>query len=218
MHDDFWRERWETGQIGFHQHEVHPFLARWWTSLGVPTDARVYVPLCGKSLDMVWLAEHGHHVIGSELIPAAISQYFSERGLVPTAKRRGGYRHYAAGPYEILEGDALGLTTADAGPVRAAYDRAALVALPPHMRGDYAASLARLLSPGSPALMVAFEYPQEMRGGPPFSVGVDEIRELFGPEFEVEELERLDVIGTNPKFAELGIPALYETALRLTRN
>lgn len=218
MHHDFWRERWETGQIGFHQHEVHPFLARWWTSLGVPADSRVYVPLCGKSLDMVWLADHGHRVIGSELIPAAIAQFFRDRGLVPATTRRDGYRHHAAGPYEILEGDALGLTTAEVGPVQAAYDRAALVALPSEMRQDYAASLARLLSPGSPALLVAFEYPQEKRGGPPFSVEADEIRELFEPEFQLEEIERLDVIRTNPKFAELGIPALFETAFRLTRR
>lgn len=218
MHHDFWHERWETGQIGFHQRAVHPFLARWWRSLGVPADSRVYVPLCGKSLDMVWLAERGHRVIGSELIPEAISQFFNEVGLVPTTVGRGEYRHHAAGAYEILEGDALGLTTAEVGPVQAAYDRAALVALPPEMRRDYAASFARLLSPGTSALLVAFEYPQEMRGGPPFSVEADEIRELFQPDFRLEELERLDIIGTSPKFAELGIPALFETAFRLTRT
>ncbi len=217
MHHEFWRERWEAGQIGFHQHEVHPFLTRWWTSLEVPADSRVYVPLCGKSLDMVWLAERGHRVVGSELIPAAISQFFSDRGLIPKTIARGGYRLHTAGPYELLEGDALGLTTAEVGPVQAVYDRAALVALPAGMRRDYAASLARLLRPGAPALLVAFEYPQEMRGGPPFSVEADEVRELFERDFRVEELERLDVIAMNPKFAELGIPALFETAFRLTR-
>jgi thiopurine S-methyltransferase len=217
MHQDFWRERWETGQIGFHQHDVHPFLARWWTSLEVPAGSRVYVPLCGKSLDMVWLAGRGHCIVGSELIPAAISQFFSDRRLAPEVLTRGDHRIHAAGPYELLEGDALGLTTAEVGPVQAAYDRAALVALPAEMRKDYAASLARLLPPGAPALLVAFEYPQEMRGGPPFSVEADEVRELFEREFRLDELERLDVIATNPKFAELGIPALFETAFRLTR-
>ncbi len=218
MHQEFWRERWETGQTGFHQHEVHPFLARWWTSLEAPAGSRVYVPLCGKSLDMVWLTERGHRVVGSELIPEAISQFFGDRGLVPQTVARGGYRFHAAEPYELLEGDALGLTTADVGPVQAAYDRAALVALPTEMRRAYAASLARLLPPGAPALLVAFEYPQEMRGGPPFSVEAEEVHGLFESGFRVDELERLDVIATNPKFAELGIPALFETAFRLTRR
>jgi thiopurine S-methyltransferase len=217
MHHEFWHERWQAGQIGFHQAEVHPFLTRWWPTLAMPSGARVYVPLCGKSLDMAWLAEQGHRVVGSELIPIAITEFFGDRGLAPSTTVRDGCRVHAAGPYEILEGDALGLTTAQLGPVQAAYDRAALVALPPGMRRDYAASLARLLPPGAPALLVAFEYPQEMRGGPPFSVATDEVRELFEPAFRLEELERMDVIATNPKFAELGIPALFETAFRLTR-
>jgi thiopurine S-methyltransferase len=218
MHHEFWHERWKTGQIGFHQRDVHPFLARWWQALGVAPQSRVYVPLCGKSLDMVWLAERGHRVVGSELIPLAISEFFAERGLAPAITRRGQFRRHAAGPYEILEGDALALTTTEVGPVQAAYDRAALVALPSAMRRDYAASLERLLAPGAPALLVGFEYPQEMRGGPPFSIEADEVHSLFEPSFRLEQLERLDVIATNPKFAELGIPALFETAFRLTRT
>jgi thiopurine S-methyltransferase len=217
MHHEFWHERWQTGQIGFHQPEVHPFLTRWWPSLGLTPGTRVYVPLCGKSLDMLWLAEHGHRIVGSELIPVAVSGFFSDRGLVPTTTVREGVRLHAAGPYEILEGDALGLTTKHVGQVQAAYDRAALVALPAEMRRAYAASLARLLPPGARALLVAFEYPQEMRGGPPFSVEAGEISALFEPAFRLEEVERVDVIAANPRFSELGIPALFETAFLLTR-
>jgi len=216
MHHGFWHERWQTGQIGFHQPEVHPFLARWWPTLGLSPGARVYVPLCGKSLDMVWLAGRGHRVVGSELISIAISEFFSDRGLVPTTVAGERCRVHAAGPYEILEGDALGLTATDIGPVQATYDRAALVALPAEMRREYAASLARLLPTGASALLVAFEYPQEMKGGPPFSVEADEIRALFEPAFQLEEIERVDVIAAHTKFSELGMPALFETAFRLT--
>lgn len=217
MHYEFWHERWQIGQIGFHQADAHPFLNRWWPSLGLPPGTSVYVPLCGKSLDMVWLAERGHRVVGSELIPSAISEFFSDRELVPTTTSHEGVRLHAAGPYEIVEGDALGLTTKHVGQLQAAYDRAALVALPPEMRRDYAASLARLLPAGARALLVAFEYPQEMRGGPPFSVEADEISALFEPAFRLEKVERVDVIAANPKFSELGIPALFETAFLLSR-
>lgn len=218
MHHDFWHERWQSGQVGFHQSTVHPFLARWWPTLDVPATARIYVPLCGKSLDMVWLAERGHTVIGSELSSIAIREFFAGQGLAPMRSDQGGFIRHTAGPYTILEGDALTLTTEQAGPIDAIYDRAALVALPPAMRVAYAASLARLASPGARALLVAFEYPQEMKGGPPFSVEAREIRELFEAAFTVREVERLDILAESPKFAEIGIPALHETAIVLGRK
>jgi thiopurine S-methyltransferase len=218
VHHDFWHERWQTGQTGFNQSAVHPFLARWWPRLELPPQARVYVPLCGKSLDMAWLADLGHSIVGSELSPIAIGDFFAERGLEQTHSDEPGFRRHAAGPFEILEGDALALTPELLGPVTAAYDRAALVALPPDLRRRYADSLARLLPVGARALLVAFEYPQEMKGGPPFSVEAAEIRELFEPAFRLEQVERLDILAESPKFAEVGIPALYETAFLMERR
>ena len=218
MHHDFWHDRWQTGQIGFHQSGVHPFLERWWPSLGVPGHSRVYVPLCGKSLDMVWLTDRGHAVVGSELSPLAIDDFFAGRQLVAMRHADRGFVHHAAGPFEIFEGDAIELTPDLTGPVGALYDRAALVALPPDMRAPYVASLAALLRRGSRGLLVAFEYPQEMKGGPPFSVGAEEVRRLFGDRFAVRELERLDVLATSPKFAAIAIPALHEIAYALERT
>jgi thiopurine S-methyltransferase len=176
------------------------------------------VPLCGKSLDMVWLAERGHAIVGSELSPLAIRDFFAARGLERVQSDEPGFRRHVAAPYEILEGDALALTAELVGPVAAAYDRAALVALPPGLRGPYAGSLARLLPSGARALLVAFEYPQEMKGGPPFSVEAAEVRELFEPGFRVEQVERLDILAESPKFAEVGIPALFETAFLMERR
>jgi thiopurine S-methyltransferase len=84
---EFWHQRWRTGQIGFHQSSPHPFLERWWPTLDVPRGGRVYVPLCGKSLDMVWLAVRGHAVVGSELSPIAVAEFFGEhrpaRAVIP---------------------------------------------------------------------------------------------------------------------------------------
>ena len=218
MHHDFWHERWLAGQIGFHQSAVHPLLARWWPRLDLPNEARVYVPLCGKSLDMVWLADRGHTIVGSELSSIAIRDFFAGRGLEPAQTDVTGFRRHAAGPFEIIEGDALGLTPALLGPVAAAYDRAALVALPPDLRRPYAESLARLLPSGAKALLIAFEYPQEMKGGPPFSVEAAEIHALFEPAFSVEQVERLDILAESPKFAEVGIPALFETVFLIERR
>lgn len=218
MHPDFWHDRWRTRQIGFHQPGPHPFLERWWTGLGVPAAARVYVPLCGKSLDMVWLAVRGHAVVGSELSSIAAQEFFGEQGTAPDVVPHGPFRRHASGPYEILEGDALDLTPGWLGPVEAAYDRAALVALPPDVRERYATSFASLLPSGSRTLLVAFEYDQARKAGPPFSVTPDEVDRLYAAQFDVRLLERVDILDASPKFRAEGVERLHEVAYALTRR
>ena len=218
MDPDFWQERWRTRQIGFHQSSPHPFLERWWPSIGPPAGARVYVPLCGKSLDMVWLAVRGHAVVGTELSEIAVQEFFGEQQVPVDVQPRGPFRRHATGVFEILQGDAFELTPELLGTVHAAYDRAALVALPPELRARYARQFAALMPPGSRTLLVGFEYDQKRRAGPPFSVERDEIEQLYGDAFDVRELERIDILAESPKFAEAGLPVLHEVAWRLERR
>ncbi|HET7204215.1 MAG TPA: thiopurine S-methyltransferase [Steroidobacteraceae bacterium] len=218
MEHDFWHDRWRTRQIGFHQSGPHPFLERWWPSLGVPARARVYVPLCGKSLDMVWLAVRGHAVVGSELSAIAVEDFFGEQRAPVDVRPHGPFQRHAAGAVELLQGDAFDLTAELLGPVQAAYDRAALVALPPDLRVAYALQFAELMPPGSRTLLIGFEYAQHRKPGPPFSVEADEIERLYRDAFDVRELERVDIIGSSPKFAAAGVESLYEVAYALTRR
>lgn len=218
MDPDFWHQRWQGRQIGFHQSAPHPFLERWWPSLNVASGSRVYAPLCGKSLDMVWLSVRGYRVVGSELSSLAVAEFFGEQQRTDVEiEDRGPFRRHRAGAFEIFEGDALQLTPELLGPVQAAYDRAALVALPPSMRGHYAQHFATLMPTASRTLLVAFEYEQTIKDGPPFSVTPDEVVTLYSDTFRVEELERVDIIGESPKFAAAGLDALYEVAYSLTR-
>lgn len=218
MEPEFWHQRWRTGQIGFHQSGPHPFLQRWWPTLGLPRGSRVYVPLCGKSLDMVWLAVRGHAVVGSELSPIAVAEFFGEQEVPVDVRPHGPFQRHAAGAFEILQGDAFELTPGLLGPVHAAYDRAALVALPAAVRPRYAAQFAELMPPGSKALLIAMEFDEVLKPGPPFSVDSAEILRLYGEAFEVRELERVDIIGSSPKFSAAGVPVLHEIAWRLERR
>ena len=218
MHHEFWHERWQTGQTSFHRTAAHPMLERWWPTLGLAADARVYVPLCGKSLDMVWLASRGHAVVGSELSPIAVDEFFAGQGLVPRQSQVGGHMLHAAGPWSILLGDALALGPAATGTLAAAYDRAAVVALPPDLRARHARAMADLLPAGARALVITFEYRQSLKDGPPFSVPAAEMHALFDRDFELEELERVELIDESPKFVEAGITSLHEVAWRLTRR
>ncbi len=218
MEHEFWHERWRTRQIGFHQPGPHPFLERWWPALEIPARARVYVPLCGKSLDMVWLAVRGHAVVGNELSAIAIEDFFGEQRVAVDVRLHGPFQRHAAGAYELLQGDVFDLTAGLLGPVQAAYDRAALVALPADLRVRYARQFAELMPAGSKTLLIGFEYAQHRKPGPPFSVERDEVERLYGEVFDVRELERVDIIGSSPKFAAAGVDALYEVAYSLERG
>jgi len=218
MDAQFWHERWERGEIGFHQPDYHPSLLRYWPSLGLPRISRVFVPLCGRSLDMVWLAGQGHPVLGVELSPIACEAFFDHSTWTVAPRKRGPFASYAMGPYEILQGDFFELTPELTGGIDAFYDRAALVALPPEMRPRYAARMAELTLPGNPGLLLTLEYDQAQMPGPPFSVPEDEVRALLGADFEVEHLSRADTLAASPRFAERGLSGLHESAYRLTRR
>lgn len=216
MEADFWHQRWRKNQIGFHQHGINPHLVRYWDQLDAGPEARVFVPLCGKSRDMLWLAERGHPVVGCELSELAVAAFFEEAGLTAHRTMDGPVERWTASSIEILLGDFFKLDRRLIGPVDTVYDRAALVALPQAMRRDYVEALARLLAPGTELLLLSLEYAQAEMEGPPFSVPEAEVRSLFGAVAEVERLEAAANASHDfPQFQERGLSALEEKVYRL---
>lgn len=218
MDPDFWNERWRAGRIGFHQQQVTPLLERHWGGIGVPAGGRVFVPLAGKSLDMAWLAARGHAVLGVELSELAVAQFFDEHGLTPDVRRSRHGNHYRAGAIELVAGDAFSLDAEALADCAGVFDRAALIALPPALRGRYARELYAALPPGCRGLLVTLEYPQPEKAGPPFSVPEDEVRDLYGADWRIEVLERRDILADQPGFAADGVTALETVAYRLQRE
>ncbi|WP_044874248.1 thiopurine S-methyltransferase [Pseudomonas sp. LFM046] len=218
MDEQFWQARWADNQIGFHQREVNPYLERYWPKLGLPRESQVLVPLCGKTLDMLWLAGQGHRVLGVELAERAVVDFFAEQGLTPEVSQHGALRRYRVGAVEILQGDFFAVTAAEVAQCRGLYDRAALIALPPAMRDDYVAHLQRILPQHCVGLMVTLDYEQARLEGPPFSVPEAEVRRHLEAGWEVEMLERNDVLEKNWKFASRGLDSLHEPVFRLRRR
>jgi thiopurine S-methyltransferase len=216
MHADFWLDRWQREQIGFHRDAVNPNLLNRWPELELDPGTRVLVPLCGKSHDLSWLAER-HEVAGIELSAQALKQFWSEAGIEPTfeeGSRLSAFRHRNLTTYA---GDFFELDHTQVGLFGAVYDRAALIALPPEMRSRYLTHMKTLLAPGAVILMVLLEYVQAEMPGPPFSVSPKEVEAAFASGFQVEVLESQEVLSSVPKFLERGLSSLTQHVLRIER-
>lgn len=218
MEPAFWHQRWAEGRTGWQQPEANRLLVRHWPALKLPTGSRVFVPLCGSSVDMTWLANQGHHVFGVELSPAACEAYFAAQGQTPDVDNHAGFRRYRAGTIELWAGDAFGLSAADLSDCTACYDRAALIALPPDLRRRYVTRVLGLLPLGCRALLITLEYPSAEKQGPPFSVDEAEIHRLFEPQWRVSFQERRDILAREPTFQAEGVNRLHTAAYRLRKG
>ncbi len=215
MQPEFWHKRWQSNQIGFHLPQVNPYLQRFWPQLGLEEGARVLVPLCGKSLDLLWLAQEGHEVLGIELSEKAIEDFFEEHQFDPDVSVQGPFKVYRAGSIELWCGDFFDVTAGDVADCAGVYDRAALIALPPAMREQYAAHLKRILSKDALGLLITLDYDQAQKDGPPFAVLDEEVQRLFGSVWSLKILEDQDVLEENGKFVEQGVTRLEERVYRV---
>ena len=216
MEPAFWHKRWADNQIGFHQPQVNPYLQAHWPTLALAPGARVLVPLCGKSLDMLWLAAQGYQVLGVELSRQAVADFFTEHGLQVQVTRHGAFESWRSDEVEIWCGDVFALRAEDLADCTGIYDRAALIALPPAMRERYMALLGEQLPKACRGLLVTLDYDQALIDGPPFSVADAEVRAGFAG-WQVDEVEGREILGESPKFLKAGVESLVERVYRLRR-
>jgi thiopurine S-methyltransferase len=206
MDHDFWRERWAQGQLGFHRLDTNPMLERFWPALEAP-QGRVLVPLCGKSLDLDWLAGRGHEVVGVEFVAAAVDAYFAERAITPLRSDVDGVstRHHAG--VSLVIADFFRVRAEVTGVCDAVYDRGAFVAIAPEDRGRYVQTVRSLLRPGARVLLVNFAH--DLGTGPPHSIAPEEIRALWH-DFAFELHYEHDILHEEPRFRERGATRFVE--------
>lgn len=209
MKADDWKKRWAEDRIGFHADEVNRHLIEHVDLLTGGQPARVLVPLCGKSLDMTFLADAGHHVVGVELAEAGAKAYFESVGAAPEIADTSCGQTWSAGRVQIRVEDFFDTTAAAVGAITAAYDRAALVAMPPAQRTRYIDHLCALV-PGGTILLISFEYDTSSMSGPPFSVADHEVRQGFGRHGAVTLLGDGDILDRAAQFRERGLTWLRE--------
>lgn len=210
MESEFWHECWEQGRLGFHQEEYNRHLVRFFPGLCLAPGAHVLVPLCGKSRDMLWLADQGYRVTGIEISDRAARDFFAENELPAEVVEGPVGPRYRSGRIEICVGNFFRFDTSLLPPIDAVYDRAALVALPPEMRMAYAAHLASLIPTGTQILLVTLDYPESEMSGPPFPVTPAEVQGLFGSRFEIEQLHSESCLEREPRFRKKGLSRMIE--------
>ena len=215
MQAEFWRNRWVDNEIGWHQDSTNGLLQEFWKEVTGGQPGTVLVPLCGKSLDMIWLAQQGHQVIGVELSDVAVESFFRENGLEAAWQERDGFRLMQAGPYTIYCGDFFETSSKLLGTVDFVYDRAAHIALPQEVRTRYAKHLVTLITKKTRALLLTVEYDQSRRDGPPFSVPGPEIETNFSNGFDIKTLCHNEIIDIKPKYRDWGLDSLMERATLL---
>jgi len=219
MEKDYWLKRWEQIETGFHQSDINPYLCQYWKELYLGQGSTVFVPLCGKSQDMLWLYTQGYRVLGVELSDIAVGDFFKENKLIPDYACGKRFNRYETNSICILKGNFFDLDRKDLIKVSAVYDRASLIALSQDMRDSYVRHLLEILPPGTQILLVTFDYSQSEMLGPPFSVSVSEVEKLFSEHSSgICLLTRLDVLDQYPHFYERGVSKLYENIFLLTLN
>ncbi|HJU07851.1 MAG TPA: thiopurine S-methyltransferase [Rhodanobacteraceae bacterium] len=218
MDADYWLQRWHEGRTGWHRDAVMPLLQKHWPALDVPRGTRVLVPLCGKTLDMPWLASQGLKVRGVELASLAIGQFFAEQKLQPQSRVSAGGTHHVAGEIEIVEADVFAIDKSLLAECGAIYDRAALIALPPPLRERYAREVYDHMPAGCRDLLITLEFPQHQMEGPPFSVEEREVHRLFGEHWDIDLMERRDILADQPMFSDQGVTALSTVVYALERR
>ena len=188
MNANFWHQKWEQGDIGFHKTEANPLLIEHFEKLNLAKGSRVFLPLCGKSRDCEWLLTCGYRVVGAELSELAINELFKELGVTPEISKIGKLTRYSAKGIDMLVGDIFNVSAEYLGPIHAIYDRAALVALPAFIRQQYTSHLMNITN-AAPQLLISYEYNQLLMDGPPFSVNANEVKQHYGATYHLKSVD-----------------------------
>lgn len=194
MEPEFWHRRWESKEIAFHEPDGNALLKKWIHELGLIDDQRIFIPLCGKTRDIGWLLSQGLRVVGAELSEEAVRELFQDLRIDPEISATDVFNVYSGPNLDVFVGDFFELSGAMIGEVRAIYDRAALVAMPSHLRGKYSDTLIQITN-RAPQLVICFEYDQSLMDGPPFSVNAAEIASHYAAMYELKSLEKVEVPG-----------------------
>ena len=200
-----WISRWESNSIGWHAEQVNRHLIQYLDRFDLSTGEAIFVPLCGKTNDMLFLLERDLKVIGVEMSSIAIEQFFSENHLDYVVSKVDKFILYEGAGIKLYCGDFFDIKSKHLENVRATYDRASLIALNEDLRQKYVKHLSDIIDFDARILLLTLNYPQHQRSGPPFAVSKEEVYQLCNGSFDIQELYCINDIENEPMFQNLGV-------------
>lgn len=212
-----WIARWKDGETGWHKGETNARLIKFIDCLQLNKSDTVFVPLCGKSQDMIYLLQQGYKVIGVELSALAIDAFFNENSITYTVQQTSKFSVYNANNIRIFCGDYFDLDAGHLDAVNAVYDRASLIALPADLRVRYAQHLYDIMQSDCRILLLTLNYPQSQISGPPFAVDEMALNLLFD-RFKCQQLQCFDDIKNEPKYLRAGVDFIEKATYCLCKK
>ena len=212
-----WLKFWENNETNWHGDRITQELVEYFELFELETRDKVFVPLCGKSLDMIYIMNQGFSVVGVEISEIGVRQFFSENNLTYKITKVDDFDLYSSENLEIYCGDFFSLTSKHLNNVKAVLDSKSLIALEPDLRQKYAKHLNDIISLGVRILLVTLNYPQHQMSGPPFSVDKSEVESLFSMAFESQELRSFNDIENESKLTRAGVDYINNAAYYLRK-
>ena len=213
---NLWESRWQEDRIGFHLKEVNPYLIRFSDQLLDQNSDKVFVPLCGKTLDLCWLTTKTKKVIGVEMVSKAVQDFFAENNIDYLIQQDETIQKFSSKSIDIYLGDFFDLNPEQTSSFKAIYDRASIVAIEKPERREYVDHLISFLDTAGRVLVITLEYNQNQMEGPPYSVPAEEIERLFAPLGSLTLLETCDIL--DDRFRNKGLTRLLEHVFLIVKN
>lgn len=213
---EFWQQKWKKQEIGFHQTETNRYLLKFQGLFSDPLNKTVFVPLCGKSQDMIWLKQQKLRVKGIECSESAVRNFFEENGLQPNSLNDTPMPTWHANNIELTIGDFFQLDYNYFKDIDLVYDRAALIALNKTEREQYVNKLLHSLPKGADIFLITLTYPEHEMQGPPFSLSAEEICRLYSERYLCKIIAQQSILHKEPHFIDKGLSEVIETVYYLT--
>ena len=217
MHSNQWLDRWKQDRIGFHEPVVNPYLVHYLPRFNLSPGDTIFLPLCGKALDIAWLAEKGFQVIGVELSEIAIGSFFEEHKMNYQKFESDRFVLYKSGNINLLQGDYFSLRAEDLSGCKLVYDRASLIAIDAEHRAQYCEHMRFITPDDTGMLLVTLDYEQALMEGPPYAVARHEVERHYQSHYAIEVMEQKEVIDERPRWRDQGLTSLTETVFSLVR-
>ncbi|XP_033756355.1 probable thiopurine S-methyltransferase [Pecten maximus] len=187
-----WLNNWEGDCTPWHMSDVHEGLARYYKVLvNKPSvQNKIFLPLCGKSVDIKWLADRGNEVVGVEAAEMGLVEFFAEQNIEYSVEaaasvkgklfrsRDNKIRLYCCDIFDFSASVECGFS--------GVWDRGSIEALEFEDRKRYIELMRTLISSETGYLAEIVE--RDLGKGPPYYVTADELEAGFGPGCTVTKL------------------------------